>query len=86
MILGTRLAGICLNAAQKVGGGLAVLGEVFLKNVLAVFDVGAGGMRFAARGLLGWRTHRRNMRSFFPMLMTVAGYVCVWLMYRNAVI
>ena len=29
--------------------GLAVLGDVFLKNVLAVFDVGAGEMRFAAR-------------------------------------
>lgn len=29
--------------------GLYVLGDVFLRNVLAVFDVGAGEMRFAAR-------------------------------------
>ena len=54
-----------------------MLGEVFLKNVLAVFDVGAGEMRFVARGLLGWRAHRRNVRSFFPMPMTLAGYVCL---------
>ena len=49
MMLETGLAGICLSTVQKAGGGLAVLGDVFLKNVLAVFDVGAGEMRFAAR-------------------------------------
>jgi len=52
----------------------------------SLYYVRGGEMRFAARGLLSWRTHRRNVRSFFPMLMTVAGYVCVWLMYRNAAI
>ncbi|OCK98496.1 acid protease [Cenococcum geophilum 1.58] len=49
MMLEKGLAGICLSAVQKAGGRLAVLGEVFLKNVLAAFDVGAGQMRFAAR-------------------------------------
>ena len=31
---------------------LAMLGEVVLKNVLPMLDVGASEMRFAARGIL----------------------------------
>lgn len=49
MMLETGLAGICLGTERRAGGGLAVLGDVFLKNVLAVFDVGASEMRFATR-------------------------------------
>lgn len=39
----------CSSGVGPAGNGMYVLGEVFLKNVLAVFDVGAGMMRFAAR-------------------------------------
>lgn len=39
----------CSSGVGPAGNGMYVLGEVFLKNVLAVFDVGAGEMRFAAR-------------------------------------
>ena len=40
----------CVSAVAATGeGGTSVLGEAFLKNVLAVFDVGAQMMRFAAR-------------------------------------
>lgn len=41
--------GVCLSGIQDGGNTLAILGDVFLKNVLAVFDVGAAQMRFAAR-------------------------------------
>lgn len=47
---------LCMGAIQPIptsregtGGGLAILGAAFLKNVVAVFDVGAGEMRFANR-------------------------------------
>ena len=41
---------ICITGVQVTGqGGNSILGHVFLKNVLAVFDVGASEMRFAAR-------------------------------------
>ena len=40
---------ICLSGVQPDFGGLSVLGDVFLRNVLAVFDVGAAQMRFSAR-------------------------------------
>lgn len=43
--------GLCVTGVQSDGGGLTILGDVFLRNVLAVFDVGAGEMRFAAREL-----------------------------------
>lgn len=40
----------CISAIAATGrGGTSILGEAFLKNVLAVFDVGAQMMRFAAR-------------------------------------
>ncbi|KAL2354903.1 aspartic peptidase domain-containing protein [Cryomyces antarcticus] len=41
--------GKCITGVQGNGGGLNILGDVFLKNVLAVFDIGASEMRFAAR-------------------------------------
>ncbi|KAF2435580.1 acid protease, partial [Tothia fuscella] len=40
---------ICMSGIQPGSDGISVLGDIFLKNVLAVFDVGAGEMRFAAR-------------------------------------
>ncbi len=41
--------GTCISGVDDAGtGGLSILGDVFLKNVLAVFDVGASEMRFAA--------------------------------------
>lgn len=39
---------LCTTGVQAMHG-MSVLGDVFLRNVLAVFDVGAGEMRFAAR-------------------------------------
>ena len=43
-------SGICISGVSDAGSvGLSILGDVFFKNVLAVFDVGASEMRFAAR-------------------------------------
>lgn len=40
----------CITGIARTGtGGKSTLGTVFLKSVLAVFDIGAGQMRFAAR-------------------------------------
>ena len=40
----------CITGVTSAGtGGNSILGHAFLKNVLAVFDVGASEMRFAAR-------------------------------------
>ena len=45
--IGTNL---CITGIAATGpGGNSILGHTFLKNVLAVFDVGASQMRFAAR-------------------------------------
>ena len=41
--------GFCVLGVQDNGGGLTIVGDVFLRNVLAVFDVGAAQIRFAAR-------------------------------------
>lgn len=41
--------GICASGITEAGSGMSILGDVFLKNVLAIFDVGSGEMRFAAR-------------------------------------
>jgi hypothetical protein len=41
--------GLCTLGVTTVGGGDAVLGDTWLKGVLAVFDVGGGVMRFAGR-------------------------------------
>ena len=40
--------GFCLTGVQSGGQGPYILGDVFLQNVVAVFDVGAAEMRFAA--------------------------------------
>jgi hypothetical protein len=40
--------GYCLTGVQDGGSGPYILGDVFLQNVVAVFDVGASEMRFAA--------------------------------------
>ena len=42
-------AGDCMSGINNVESGQAILGDVFLKNVLAVFDIGKSEMRFAAR-------------------------------------
>ena len=39
----------CICGVQPSLGGLNLLGTTWLKSVLAVFDVGAGQMHFAAR-------------------------------------
>ncbi len=41
--------GFCDTGINDADHGVSILGAVFLKNVLAIFDVGAGEMRFAAR-------------------------------------
>lgn len=41
--------GLCVLAIQRQGQGDAVLGDAFLKNVVAVFNVGENEMMFAAR-------------------------------------
>lgn len=39
----------CVMGLQPTFGGLNILGDVFMKNVISVFDIGAEEMRFAAR-------------------------------------
>ncbi|KAL8682595.1 MAG: hypothetical protein Q9186_001368 [Xanthomendoza sp. 1 TL-2023] len=41
--------GSCFSGITASYSGLAILGDVFLKNVVAVFDVGQHELRFAAR-------------------------------------
>jgi len=41
--------GPCLSGIQDAGDSFGILGDVFLKNVLAVYDIGASAMVFAAR-------------------------------------
>ena len=43
----------CISGIQPNLGGLTILGDVWMKNVLAVFDIGAEQMRFAAREFYG---------------------------------
>ena len=48
MIQKDAASGACLSAIQDGGAtGPFILGDVFLNNVVAVFDVGAAQMRFA---------------------------------------
>jgi len=48
MILDLGLGnGMCASGVQNGGGGVNILGDVFMRNVIAVFDVGAAQMRFA---------------------------------------
>ena len=44
---------LCIMGVQSNGGSFSVLGDVFLRNVLVVFDVGAAEMRFSAREFTG---------------------------------
>ena len=39
----------CVSGVQDASEGFSILGDAFLKNVLAVFDVGNAEMRFAQR-------------------------------------
>lgn len=41
--------GTCISGVDDGGQGPYILGDVFMKNVVAVYDIGAGQMRFAAR-------------------------------------
>ncbi|KAK5109982.1 hypothetical protein LTR62_006349 [Meristemomyces frigidus] len=41
--------GFCISGVQASFGNLTILGDVWMKNVLCVFDLGAEMMRFAAR-------------------------------------
>lgn len=43
------LTGYCAVAIASGGGGPYILGDVFLQNVVAVFDVGGAEMRFYPR-------------------------------------
>ena len=45
--------GRCIMGVQPNYGGLTILGDVWMKNVLCVFDVGAAQMRFAERQFSG---------------------------------
>ncbi|KAL1296621.1 hypothetical protein AAFC00_000110 [Neodothiora populina] len=39
--------GMCVSGVQNGGGAVNILGDVFLRNVIAVFDVGSAQMHFA---------------------------------------
>jgi aspergillopepsin I len=41
--------GHCISGVQPKNDGLTILGDVWMKNVITVFDIGAAMMRFAAR-------------------------------------
>jgi hypothetical protein len=49
LILNEGPKGMCVSGVQAGGGEFMILGDVFLKSVISVFDVGRGEMRFAAR-------------------------------------
>ncbi|KAK6434660.1 hypothetical protein LTR95_009158 [Oleoguttula sp. CCFEE 5521] len=44
---------VCISAVQANLKGLTILGDSWMKNVLAVFDIGAEMMRFSAREFYG---------------------------------
>lgn len=46
-------ADTCISGVQGNHGGLWILGDVWMKSVLCVFDVGANWMRFAGRQYYG---------------------------------
>jgi hypothetical protein len=48
LIINTGL-GFCVMGVQDNNGGLTIVGDVFMRNVLTVFDVGAAQVRFSAR-------------------------------------
>lgn len=41
--------GFCVTGVQDNGGGMTIIGDTFMRNVLTVFDVGAAQVRFSAR-------------------------------------
>lgn len=43
------LSGMCMTTIADGGSGPYILGDVFLKNVLAIFDVDDAVMQFAGR-------------------------------------
>ena len=45
--------GRCISGVQPNNGGLSILGDVWMKNVISVFDIGAEMMRFSAREYYG---------------------------------
>lgn len=45
----TCITGIDDGGVDVPGRSLFILGDTFMKNVVSVFDVGAGELRFAAR-------------------------------------
>lgn len=49
-------SGDCINGVQPNNGGLTILGDVWMKNVISVHDIGAQMMRFAAREFYGLAT------------------------------
>ena len=49
MIIATSPNNCITGVTASGAGGNSILGHAFLKNVLAIFDVGASEMRFAAR-------------------------------------
>ena len=48
--------GQCISGVQPNNGGLTILGDVWMKNVISVFDIGAEQMRFASREYYGLTT------------------------------
>ncbi|CAD0096013.1 unnamed protein product [Aureobasidium mustum] len=48
LIIDTGL-GFCVLGVQSNNGGYTIIGDVFMRNVLTVFDVGAAQVRFSAR-------------------------------------
>lgn len=46
-------SGGCISGVQPNNGGLTILGDVWMKNVISVHDIGAQMMRFAAREFYG---------------------------------
>jgi len=45
--------GLCMTAIGSAGSGPSILGDPFLQNVVAIFDVGNARMRFLARPYYG---------------------------------
>lgn len=44
---------LCISGVTDGGAGPYILGDTFLKNVVAVFDIGAGMMRFSSHEFYG---------------------------------
>lgn len=53
----------CISGVQPNYGGLTILGDVWMKNILAVFDIGAEQMRFAARQYYGLTSQSKRANT-----------------------